>query len=152
MKNLESSWQTMWFKWGFPIVFLSIFLSVFLFSKRSDIGLIDYLFPLFFFAVFACIYWFFIWDLADEVLDAGEHILVTRRGLQERIALTDILNVEISRFSNPVRLSLRLRKKGKLDDQVAFIPKWPFTLNPFARNPIAEDLIKRVDQAKAGKK
>jgi hypothetical protein len=56
------------------------------------------------------------------------------------------MNVSISQFTNPRRLSLRLRTPGKFGDEIVFIPKSSFQLNPFARNPVAEKLIARVDQ------
>lgn len=40
--------------------------------------------------------------------------------------------------------TMRLRTPGKLGDEVTFIPKSPFQLNPFARNPMAEKLIARL--------
>ena len=43
-------------------------------------------------------------------------------------------------------MSLRLRRPGKLGDEIVFIPKSTFQLNPFARNPVAEKLMARVDQ------
>jgi hypothetical protein len=37
---------------------------------------------------------------------------------------------------------------GKFGDEIAFSPIRRFTLNPFARNEVAEDLMARVDQAR----
>jgi hypothetical protein len=85
-----------------------------------------------------------VWDLADEVLDAGDHLLVKRRGTEERISIANIMNVSVSSYVNPIRVSLRLVKPGKLGPVIAFTPQAPFTLNPFAKNRVAEDLIVRV--------
>jgi hypothetical protein len=91
-----------------------------------------------------------LWDLADEVQDAGDYLLVRRGSIEQRVPLANIINVSVSQFSNPKRLTLRLRAPCQFGDEIAFIPKMPaFRLNPFARNAIGEDLIKRVDAARS---
>ncbi|MGH8106673.1 MAG: hypothetical protein ACREO2_10160, partial [Arenimonas sp.] len=72
-------------------------------------------------------------------------------GVEDQIPLQDIMNVSMSMGTNPQRLSLRLRKVGKLGNEVAFLPVRNFSFNPFAKNAIAEDLIVRVDCARATK-
>ena len=92
-----------------------------------------------------------IWDLADEVEDFGDYLRVRRGGIDERVNLTDVMNVSMNQFSNPRRLSLRLRKPGAFGDEIVFIPQTQgLRLNPFARNPIAERLIQRVDRLRSG--
>ena len=55
------------------------------------------------------------------------------------------MTVSMSQCTNPKRITLR--KPGAFGDEVAFIPQAPvFRLNPFARNAIAERLIRRIDQ------
>ena len=51
---------------------------------------------------------------------------------------------------NPPRIVLRLVSPGKFGSEVAFFPQRSFTFNPFAKIPIAEDLIGRVYRAHAG--
>ncbi|MGH8091511.1 MAG: hypothetical protein ACREO6_08675 [Rudaea sp.] len=88
-----------------------------------------------------------IWDLADEVEDFGDYLRVRRGNIEERVKLADVMNVSMSQFTNPKRITLRLRKPGAFGDEVVFIPQAPvFRLNPFTRNAIAERLIQRVDQ------
>jgi hypothetical protein len=90
-----------------------------------------------------------IWDLADEVTDYGDHLRVRRGSVEERVKLVDVMNVSMSQLTNPPRLTLRLRRPVTFGDEVVFIPKAPaFRLNPFARNAIAENLIRRVDEAR----
>lgn len=91
-----------------------------------------------------------VWDLMDEVYDGGDFLLVKNRGQEERIALSNIMNVSASVMVNPPRITLRLATRGKFGDEIAFSPMRPFTLDPFAKNKIAEDLIVRVDQARRG--
>jgi len=87
-----------------------------------------------------------IWDLADEVRDGGDYLLVRRGDTEERVALSNVMNVSLSQFTNPRRLTLRLRKAGEFGDEVSFIPASTFSFSPFARNPVAEDLMRRVDR------
>ena len=92
-----------------------------------------------------------IWDLADEVEDHGDWLRVRRGSVEERVNLVDVMNVSMNQFSNPRRLSLRLRKPGAFGDEIVFIPQTQgLRLNPFARNPIAESLIQRVDRLRSG--
>lgn len=90
-----------------------------------------------------------VWDLVDEVQDAGSYLLVRKGNVEERVQLANIMNVSFSRFSNPRRMTLRLRTPGKLGNEITFIPRMPFFgFNPFGRNAIFESLIQRVDQAR----
>jgi hypothetical protein len=92
-----------------------------------------------------------LWSLADEVQDGGSYLLVRKGAIEKRISLADVLNVSMSQFTNPKRVTLRLRSPCEWGDEIAFIPKMPvFTFNPFARNAVAEDLMRRVDQARRG--
>jgi hypothetical protein len=77
-----------------------------------------------------------VWDLVDEVHDHGEYLLVKNRGESERIPLTNVMNVSSTSFSNPPRVTLRLVKQGRFGNEIAFQPAG-FSLNPFAKNPIA---------------
>jgi hypothetical protein len=88
-----------------------------------------------------------VWDLADEVFDCGHALLVKNRGEEELVPLSNIMNVNVSTYINPPRISLRLITPGKFGSEIAFSPITGFRLNPFAKNPVAEDLIVRVYQA-----
>lgn len=90
----------------------------------------------------------FVWDLVDEVYDCGDTLLVRGHGLEERVSLSDIINVNAAMSMRPPRITLRVVKAGKFGTEIAFSPISPLTLNPFAKNAIAEDLIVRVDEAR----
>ena len=90
-----------------------------------------------------------IWDLADAVYDDGDFLLVRKGPEKERIALSDIMNVSASMMTNPPRITLRLVTPGKFGEEISFSPISGFRLNPFAKNPIAEDLIVRVYRARS---
>jgi hypothetical protein len=90
-----------------------------------------------------------IWDLVDEVYDCGDFLLVRNRGEEENVPLTNIMNVSVSMAVNPPRITLRLVSPCKSGNEIAFSPIRPLTLNPFANVPISEDLMVRVDHARA---
>jgi len=87
-----------------------------------------------------------VWDLADEVHDGGDFLLVRRGKIEERVRLSNVVNISMSQFTNPPRLTLRLRQPGQFGDEVVFIPQSPLRINPFARNELAERLMQRVDR------
>lgn len=89
-----------------------------------------------------------IWDLADEVYDYGEFLLIRRSDKEERVALSNIMNVSFSDNRNARRITLRLVQPGSLGAEISFSPVSSFTIIPSAKNPIAEDLIIRVDNAR----
>ena len=89
-----------------------------------------------------------VWDLVDEVFDCGDYLLVKNRGQEERIALSNIMNVSATTMVNPPRITLRLVNPSRFGAEIAFSPARPLTLNPFAKNAVAEELISRVYRAR----
>jgi hypothetical protein len=89
-----------------------------------------------------------VFDLVDEVLDAGDALVVRKGHLEGRIALADITNVGYAQFMNPPRVTLSLRHSGMFGDRVSFCA--PVSLIPtFSTSPIIDELIKRIDAARA---
>ena len=87
-----------------------------------------------------------VFDLADEVSDDGDS-LVVRFGIEEeRIPLSQIMNVSYSYMSNPARVTLTLRTPGRFGKEITFSPPQRFV--PFAKSPIIADLIERIDAAR----
>ena len=91
----------------------------------------------------------FIWDLVDEVHDHGDYLMIRERDDEFRIDLADVMNVSVVSYMNPPRVTLRLITPTALGTEVSFSPIRPFTINPFAKNQIAEDLIDRVHSARS---
>jgi hypothetical protein len=146
--NIISSTQTFLMKKVFPVFWFG-FLAVFMVMGGVGGAWKDPLFvvvPLFMAAIGFLLMRKLVWNLADEVRDGGDVLLVRRGGDEERVPLSNVMNVGMSQFTNPKRLALRLRKPGKFGDEVVFIPKSGLQFNPFARNKVAEDLIARVDR------
>jgi hypothetical protein len=84
-------------------------------------------------------------DMADEVLDAGDALIVRNRNQEDRIPLSSIMNVSYSPWISPSRVTLTLRTPSKFGDKVVFCG--PVGLLPFVDSPI-EDLIGRIDAAR----
>ena len=156
--NIISSKQTFFTKRIFPAIWLGG-VALFLFfggvanvPHASSPGNVMFLLVPAFMLVFGfLLFRKLLWDLADEVQDGGDYLLVRKGAIEKRIPLADIFNVSMSQFTNPKRITLRLRSPCEWGDEIAFIPKMPaFRLNPFARNAVAEDLMRRVDQARRG--
>ena len=90
-----------------------------------------------------------VFDLADEVLDDGDALIIRNREVEERVAFSDVINVSYSPFMNPPRVTLSLKKPGLFGDQVSFCA--PAMLVPFSTSPIIDDLIKRIDAKRRAK-
>jgi len=88
-----------------------------------------------------------VFDLVDEVWDDGTGLVVKNRGQVERIPLSNIMNVSYMALSNPPRVTLTLRNPGLLGKDVTFSP--PVRWIPFARSPIVDQLIERIDAARS---
>lgn len=150
--ELISSGRTFFLKKVFPVVWLGL-LGVFVVSGlNSGVGIKDPFFllmPLIMIGFGIALFKVMLWDLADEVSDGGTFLLVRRGDKEERIPFDNIMNVGSSYFTNPRRITLRLRTPGKFGDEIAFIPKRTgIRLNPFARDEITERLILKVDRTR----
>ncbi len=147
-----SSGQTFFFKRIFPMFWLGFVLlgsigAVIAHHEEAASALV--IGPLAIFVFGFLLFRKLLWGLADEVKDGGTFLLVRKGSIEDRVQLANVMNVSMSQFTNPKRLTLRLRMPGKFGDEIVFIPKMPsFQFNPFARNAIAENLIQRVDRAR----
>lgn len=135
----------------FPAIWfgvLGIFLLIGLFGKdtRGNFSLAAVVFPLFMAAVGYFIMKKTMWGLADEVLDAGDSLLVRRGHEQEQIPLANIINVGYEPMTNPHRVTLTLRSPGRFGNQISFYAQQKFL--PFGQNPVITELIQRIDEAR----
>ena len=153
MKKLTSK-ATFFHKRIFPTIwfgFLTVFMCVGLFSNvpRNGPGIMFLVIP-----IAMAIFGYFImkkliWDLIDEVYDEGTSLLF-RNGKQEvRVNLKDIKNVSYSTMTNPPRVTLSIRYKTPLGDELTFSP--PASWVPFKKNEDIEKLIDRIDDARGSK-
>ncbi|MBL8515080.1 MAG: hypothetical protein JNJ55_13895 [Betaproteobacteria bacterium] len=149
--TLISSRMTFFNKKVFPAIwfgFLAVFLATSSFTNAGSEDVMFLIMP-----VFLALFGFvmmkkLVWDLADEVFDCGDALLIKSGGKEERIPLSNIMNVSESMFTNPPRVVLRLAVASRMGSEIVFSPPRPFTLNPFAKSTIVEDLIIRVDRTR----
>jgi len=87
-----------------------------------------------------------IFPLADEVLDAGDALIVRRARDEIRLPLSQIAEVRYARFHHPERTALILRDETVFGRRISFI--LPFRINMFVKSPIALDLQRRVGIAR----
>jgi len=87
-----------------------------------------------------------VFDLADELFDAGDSLIVRFGTERERVLLAEIINVSYSYMMNPARVSLTLRTPGRFGKEISFSPPQRFV--PFAKSPIVANLIDRIDAAR----
>jgi hypothetical protein len=149
--------MTFFYKRVFPVIwfgFLALFMAVPLFRSEvrgsvSGSSLEFLLAP-----VAMAIFGYFImkklvFDLVDEVLDAGDALVIRNGDTEERVALSDIINVSYTQLTNPPRVTLSLRNPTQFGDRVTFCA--PVRLSPlkaFSPHPAIDELIKRVDAAR----
>jgi len=91
-------------------------------------------------------------NLVDEVDDCGHYLLVKKRGEEDTILLSNIINVNFSTDQRGVsgRITLTLASPGKFGTEITFAPPPAVYISFPARNEIAEDLLARADKARRG--
>ena len=140
-----SSKMTFFYKRVFPVIwfgFLLLLIAFGLFSASTS-----FLIAALLMGVFG--YWMMkkvMFNLADEVLDAGNALVVRSGGQEERIALSDIKNVNYSPYMSPPQVTLSLRRHTVFGDTIAFCA--PVSIVPLWSSPVIHDLIDRVDVAR----
>jgi hypothetical protein len=87
-----------------------------------------------------------VFDLVDEVWDAGTELLIRNKGREVRVPLTEIVNISYSPTNPQRQATLSLRQPTTLGREISFVP--PPRWVPFARSPVIDDLIQRVDAAR----
>lgn len=151
MTKISSAWIP-FYKWVFPLVWFGVlaFIAGTVIVKGAPQELPMLIVPLLM-AIFGFVLMKkLVWVLVDEVYDCGDYLLVRNRGQEERIDLSNIMNVSAITMMNPPQITLRLIDPSRWGSEITFSPPKPFTLNPFAKNPIADDLIVRAHRARSG--
>lgn len=147
-----SSRMTKFYKYGFPMIwfgFLAVFLIIGLTTGATREAPVFLLVPC---AMGVFGYFLFkniAWVLVDEVRDGGDYLVVRNHSEEITVYLTNIMNVSASTNTNPPQAKLRLVQPSKFGSELVFAPmQRGFSLNPFRKNEIIEDLIVRVDKAR----
>jgi hypothetical protein len=149
-----SSKRTFFYKRVFPVLWFGILaisvLAASLPSRRAHVEAI----PMMVVPVVMAIVGYILFrrllsDLVDEVWDDGEDLIVKNAGLEGRVPLKGIINIGYSLLTNPERVTLTLRDAGPFGKEFTFMPlNRPLSFRWLARNPIIDELIERVDQAR----
>jgi len=88
-------------------------------------------------------------DLADQVVDLGDH-LVVKRGLHTvHVPLSSIIEVSQSVAVNPPAITLRLAKPSKLGRLISFSPAGQGRLNLVGEHSLVTELRERSLAARA---
>jgi len=145
MRRISSGW-TFFYKRVFPIIwfgFLGVFVGIGIVKGQ---GAVVVFVPI---AMIGFGYFLMkklVFDLVDEVWDDGDALVVKNGGQEQRVALSDIKNVNYSPFVNPPLVTLSLRRPTVFGEQITFCA--PVRLVPFSSSPVIADLIDRVDRAR----
>jgi hypothetical protein len=150
MARLSSRW-TFFYKRLFPVIwfgFIALFVLLPWIGRQQMRGppLPVFIFPFVMAGVGYLLFRHLLFDLVDELWDDGDALVARNGGVEQRIALQTIMNVGFSTMTRPERVTLRLREPGPLGQEVTFMP--PSRFMPFARSPIIDELIERVDRAR----
>jgi hypothetical protein len=149
MDRMSSRW-TFFYKRVFPLIwfgFLLFFVAVSLIggAKSGRYPGVPFLIAPIFMAIFGYfIMRKLVFDLVDEVRDDGDALIVRNRYQEERISLSNIMNVSYSSLGSPPRVTLSLREPSiNFGDKISFCA--PIRFLPFSTSPIIDELIKRID-------
>lgn len=86
-------------------------------------------------------------DLADEVYDGGDHLVVKRGGRTDKIPLANLRMVECTRNSSPEVMTLHFVRSTAFGRKIAFSPAGG-RLNPLREHPLVENLMNRAHAAR----
>ncbi len=142
-----SSKMTFFTKKVFPIIWFG-FVAFFFYSiwmKSGNLNTVQIIFLVLFCVIGFITVKRYAWILADEVSDGGDFLLVKKGSIEEKVKLDNIININFER-TNPPRIVLMLRNPGQLGSEIFFSPISSFSFSPFAKNAVAEDLIRRIDK------
>lgn len=144
-QRISSSWMTRWTKYPVPGVAMvgagAILVSGVLNRPFNPLSL---LFASALIVLAVVIRRALVRDLADEVRDGGDYLLVRNGAIQEKLMVRDLATVSRGFGHNPERLILRLRRPGRLGDTIAFIPRGQRWF-PFVEHPLVLELRTRAE-------
>lgn len=150
MRRLSSNW-TFWYKRAFPVFwfrFLALWsigavISMFHNSGFPPVVLLGPLFMAFFGFFLMKI---LVFDLVDSAWDDETAIVIRNSGSEDRIPISNVINISHSSFTNPPRIILTLREPCQFGSEITFSPPTNWTF--WKTHPVAADLIRRIDQQK----
>ena len=141
------SGSTFYFKTLFPVVWFGLLTLFLLRAGLTDERSLEFVIGSIVMAIFG--FAFFkttVWDLADEILDAGDHLIFRKGEKKQRVRFEEIINIDYKHMAAPERVTIHFLSPGATGRRLVFNP--PLRLNPFSESPIVADLIARVDNAR----
>ena len=87
-----------------------------------------------------------IGDLADIVYDNGDELIFHKGNREQRVNIRDILNISFQNIILLQRITVHVRSKGAIGEQLVFSP--PVRLFWFKQNTLISELIERVGRAR----
>lgn len=91
--------------------------------------------------------WLTASDLADEVYDGGDHLVIKRGRTTDKIPLSNLRMVEGTRNSSPEIMTLHFVRSTAFGRKIGFSPAGG-RLNPLREHPLVEDLMNRAHAAR----
>jgi hypothetical protein len=149
-----SSQRTFFYKRVFPVLWFGVIATLMLVdllaSRRSHFEALPMLaVPVMMIIVGYALFRRLYSGLVDEVWDDGDALIAKNAGAEERVPLSNVMNIGYSMFTNPERITMTLREASPLGKEISFIPlSAGFSFRWLSRNPIVDELIQRVDDAR----
>ena len=92
------------------------------------------------------IYKIAIADLADEVIDHGDHLIFRKGNLKQTVELRDIINIRRARTTKNDKVILTVQSSGPIGNRLAFLAE--YRVIRFTEHPIVTELRQRMEDAK----
>jgi hypothetical protein len=152
MRQISSGFLTVWSKASLALVFAILLLMFVVKTFNVVVGAGNPLFSVALLAAAAAAFTIgkgYVWTLADVVYDCGDSLLVQRGKIKERVPLANIVDVILTAYSRPIRVTIYLSIPGSLGSEFTFVPSDARLMFPFARSRHPQDLRDRARQAKS---
>jgi len=136
----------------FPLLFFGVLAAFVLLAFVAGIFKPDPWFVLLVGVIAGVGYSFFkvtVQDLADEVYDSGDFLLVKKGRQEDRVPLSNIIKVNTSTGQRPAHITLTLEKPGRFGSEISFAPDPELYRRSSPRNQIADDLNARAQSARS---
>lgn len=156
MRRLSLPWTRV-YKWGVPILLVVALIALLVLpwltprmAATADPWL-TMVVPAAVLVATLVVFWVRFGKCVDEVWLDADVLRVRCSDQTAHIALTDITHISSSRFANPPWIELQLGRKSAFGDTIRFVAGTRrSTLQPFARNAVAQELGELVARARRG--
>lgn len=145
MKKISGS--TLYYKKIFPTIWFGLLgFMIILQLASGKASFFTLIFPLAMAAFGFVLFRKLVWDLVDEAYDYGDALLFRNGEVEQKVELSEIINIDYTDMSAPERVTVHCRNSGSLGKEIVFT--LPTRFNPFSKSPVVRDLIERVDTSR----